>query len=149
MKYLKPLFFLIVGVLLLALLGSLSACDFAVTRYGPNLTEEATVADLAYIPSGHGSGVGVGFTTGGNMAVTSTSVDIPERYAVVFHCPHGKFVVEGGQYRGLWMRLREGQAVTVHYRHVQECRKVDGVIQEDTCRTVDLDFLDATARGVE
>lgn len=135
----------LVALALLGFLSLLSGCDFAVRQYSATMTEPATVADLAYVPAGHGSGVGISMK--GDLSVSS--VDIPERYAVVFHCNHGKFVVEGSQYKPLWLRLREGQPVTVLYREVRECRKVDGVVKPETCRTVDLDFLDAVPRGVE
>ena len=137
------------AILVALIVVAVSGCDFAVTQYSATMTEDATVADLAYVPSGHGSGAGVGISVNGDVSVSSVSVDIPERYAVVFHCAHGKFVVEGSQHKALWLRLREGQPVTVMYREVMECRKVDGVVKPETCRTVDLDFMDAVPRGVE
>ena len=96
--------------------------------YGPEKTEPATVVDLPFVPAGHGSGSG--FTSKGS--VVFTSVSIPARYAVVFECEHGRFVVQGENQRALWSRLKVGQRVTVRYREVFEDGKV-----------VDLDFLDA------
>ena len=96
---------------LVACLIALAGCD----RYeeGPVQTEDAVVVDLPYVPSGHGSGVGVGLTTSGSMAVSSISTDIPARYATVFQCQHGRFVVEG--HEAMWKRLKVGQKVTVYY----------------------------------
>jgi hypothetical protein len=119
----------------------LAGCKYQVTRYGPTKTEEATVVDLAYVPSGHGSGSGVGISMSGDISVSSTSVHIPERYAVVFKCDHGKFVVEGSQHAALWKRLSKDQPVTIQYREVQECTKDGDSVYG--CVTTDLDFIDA------
>jgi hypothetical protein len=100
------------------------------TEYGPQLTEPATVVDLPFVPSGHGTGVGL--STKGSMVVSS--VDIPERYAIVFQCQHGRFVIE--DHPDIWKRLRVGQAVTVHYREVIE-------VENGKRAIVDLDFIDA------
>jgi hypothetical protein len=130
----------LVGVVL-----ALAGCKYQVTKYGPTLTENATVADLAYVPSGHGSGVGISMK--GDLSVSS--VNIPERYAVVFQCSHGKFVLEGSQYKDLWHRLSKDQAVTIHYREVLDCTQEGGEVLPGTCRVKDLDFLNAVPRGVE
>ncbi len=88
------------------------------TEYSETLTEQATVLDVIYQPSQHGDGMGVGMSMSGNMVVTSNSVDIPAKYAIVFECQHGKFIVEGTRekYKALWQRLKAGQHVTVTYR---------------------------------
>lgn len=96
---------------------------------GPELTERATVADLPYVPAGHGSGMGLSMK--GDLSVSS--VDIPARYAVVFECQHGRFVVER---EDLWRRLHVGQAVTIRYR---ELYKVD----DNGRHLYALDFLGA------
>jgi len=98
---------------------------------GPTLTEPGVVVDLPYVPSGHGSGMGVSMK---GSAVIS-SVEIPARYAIVFECQHGRFVIEGRP--DIWERLHVGQAVTIRYAEVFE---VDG----ESRRVVDLHFIDAT-----
>ena len=113
-----------VGFLAAVLVG----CDGTVSeeKLSPELTEGATVVDLVYNPSNHGSdvnpslhmtedgGVGLGFTF--------TEVDIPEKYAVVFQCQHGKFIIQDDQpkVKELWSRLKLGQRVTVRYKEVYQ-----------------------------
>lgn len=88
-------------------------------------TEQAMVRDVIYSPSQHGGGVGVGMSMSGNMVVTSNSVSIPAKYAIVFECQHGKFIVEGtgDKHKELWRRLKVGQQVTVSYREVFRVHK--------------------------
>ena len=113
------------------------------------LTESATVVDLVYVPSRHGSGVGptIDLTGGGGMGVAITGVDIPEKYAIVFQCQHGKFIIENdqGQAKDLWNRLREGQEVVGSYREMYQTRwEKDGNKKRFLeRRLVDYDFLDA------
>jgi hypothetical protein len=140
---------MLVGLVLLVLVAMLYGCRYDVTQYGPTLTEEAKVVDLAYVPAGHGSSSSVGYSTSGDVTFGGGSVDIPARYAIVFECSHGRFVVEGEQHAALWRRLREGQTVSVRYREVQRCESEDGDPLPNTCRTYDLDFLDALPRGPE
>ncbi len=107
-------------VLLLPLVALLGGCKREVVEYSEVLTEPATVVDLVYTPSRHGSGVGPSFdlTGDGGIGFAVTDVSIPERYAVIFRCAHGKFIVQNDQnlVRRLWNELTEGQRVTVSYR---------------------------------
>lgn len=118
------------------------------------LHEDARVAETVYTPSRHGSGSGVGPTfdpVSGNVGVgiTSVSVRIPEKYAVVFQCDHGKFISEGTdqRHKALWEKLSEGQAVDVTYReqYREEWDDIDRDGEKDlVSRTlIDYDFLDA------
>ena len=104
--------------------------------FGPEQTEPARVVDLPFVPAGHGfgNGVAVNSDSEGNLNVspTFTSIDIPARYAVVFECQHGRFVIEGDHAQAIWNRFHVGDSVTVHYR----TRIDDG-------KAVGLDFLDA------
>ena len=93
-------------------------------KYGPELRESALVEDLPFVPAGHGSGSGLSM----KGDVTFTSVDIPARYATVFQCQHGKFVIEG---EALWKSLTKGERVTVVYREKLDRHN----------RAIDLDFL--------
>lgn len=94
---------------------------------GPDMTEKAKVCQLIYTPSQHGSTIAPGVDTKGKVNITFVSVDIPEKYAVVFECQHGKFIIEdeGKESRAhrLWSRLKDGQEVTVRYAEVYS---VDG-----------------------
>ena len=112
----------------LILLLCLTACDD--TTYSETMTEDAKVTDMPFVPEGHGSGEG--WSTDGHMVFTENK--IPARYAVVFECQHGRFVVQGddARHRALWQRLRVGMPVTITYRKVIIHGQATG-----------LDFLDA------
>jgi hypothetical protein len=87
-------------------------------------TEDGEVLDVIYMPSRHGAGFGpsVGVDTDGGVAsgVSIVSVDMPSKFAVVFKCQHGKFVVqsEGDESRAhqLWKKLTQGMRVTIAYQ---------------------------------
>lgn len=101
----------------------------------PEMTEPATVEETIYQTNQHGSGTGV--SSKGSMVFTS--VDIPAAWAVVFHCEHGKFVIEGQRekHRQLWQKLSKGDHVTVRYKEIYETRDGKDVL-------VGFDFIDAT-----
>ena len=127
----------------IALAAALCGCDMPKTEYSPTLTEEGEIYDTAYIPAGHGSDTAVGFNTGkgGGVTITPVSIDIPERYAVVFKCQHGKFVIAGEKAKGLYQRFERGDKCTIEYREVIRVEMKDG---KEVSRSVyDLDFLDA------
>ena len=110
-------------LILIVLFSVFSACGpYNRTYNEPSqvLEEDALVVDLAYTPSRHGDGSGVGITTSGDVAIVSTSVDIPEKYAIVFKCQHGKFIIECNtpERKKLWMDLDEGQKVKVLYKEM-------------------------------
>lgn len=107
-------------------------------EFSETMTEAGEVYDVAFIPAGHGHDTAIGFNTGkdGGMTITPIDVNIPERYAIVFKCQHGKFVIDGKKAKGLYQKLDRGDKVTISYREV--IRVVDGKRS-----IVDLDFLDA------
>lgn len=123
--------------IIIAALAALLLCSCYKTEYGPVQSEPGTVKQLTYVPAGHGSGTGVGFSASGNAVVTMNSVDIPARYGIVFECQHGTFAVDG--HEKLWKQLREGQEVTIRYR-------VEYRVTDDGRYAHDLDFLGAEAR---
>lgn len=88
------------------------------------LTEKAKVLQTCYNPGTHGTGVG--FTSGGDVAFVSTTIQ--PKYAIVFECQHGRFIIEdegkGSRAAKLWERLKEGQEVLVQYQ--EEYVKEDG-----------------------
>lgn len=53
---------------------------------------------------------------------STTSVITQDQFAVVFECQHGKFVIESlgkeSVAHKLWMKLKEGSAVTIRYKEV-------------------------------
>lgn len=126
---------LVIGTIILA--GFLSGC--AKTEYGKTLTESAEVYDTCFVPKGHGSDTAVGYTFAGKggMTITPINVDIPERYAVVFKCQHGKFVIDGERGEACYKKLEKGDHVTITY-----CEKF--WVSKDSTNFIGLHFLDAT-----
>lgn len=119
----------------------LSGCNGFRREGGPQLSEPGRVVDLPYVPAGHGSGSGTGFSTSGDITFSSSSIDIPARYAIVFECQHGRFVVENQP--ELWKSLHVGEEVDIHYYEILEGD------DSTPMHAVDLKFIGATARGVE
>lgn len=117
MKKLFPVIFLL-----------LSACYE--TEYSAVLNEPATVVDVIFSPSNHGDGVGIGFDMSGKggMSVVPVDVDIPAKYAIVFQCKHGKFVIDRNQEQAkeMWGRLKRDQRVMITYREKYHSTYKDG-----------------------
>jgi len=86
------------------------------------LYEKAVVKQLVYVPksSGHGMSTGIGMTTNGGMAMTTSPihVTIPETYMIVFKCEHGLFPYKGSLVKAMYADLNEGDVVTIAYREV-------------------------------
>ncbi len=129
------------GATLLALAG----CKETKTESSDLLYEDAIVSDVVYSPSKHGSGVGptIDLTGEGGMGIAFTSVSVPEKYAVVFKCQHGKFIVEGEtpEYKELWNRFEEGDSVNVSYKEIYKSVYENDRLIERTLTAYD--FLDA------
>lgn len=122
----------------------LAACDgFPRTEHSAEMRESAEVVDLIYMPDRHGSGSGPTIGLDGSVGIAITSVSIPEKYAVVFRCPHGKFVIQDDQKKAkeMWHRLRVGQQVTIYYRETYRVRHKNRV--EIKRVLVKYDFMDA------
>lgn len=115
------------------------SCDQVRRFNGPELTEPAEVYDACYVPAGHGSGTAIGYNFGEKGGVTFTPIDvhIPARYAVVFKCQHGKFIIVGKRGEALYKKFSKGDEVIIHYCEVFEVKK-------GKTNAVDLHFLDAT-----
>lgn len=135
------LLLVIVGLALLV-----AGCRYTKKEYSSVLTEDAEVVDLVYTPSRHGSGSGAGpsINMSGDVGISfvSVSVDIPEVYAIIFKCDHGKFIVQSNKHeesqkikslrenlkdghhkesqkiKSLWENLKDGQKVSITYREV-------------------------------
>ena len=103
------------------------------TEYSPTLTEPATVSDSIYTPAQHGSAVGPVLNTSGNAGLAITSVDVPEAYAVVFKCQHGKFIVKR---KDIWEKLQTGDKVVIQYREEYHVTDKERVLHK-------FDFIDA------
>ena len=131
--------------------GLLTGCKETKTELSDILHEDAVVSETVYSPSRHGSDISPTYdlTGDGGVGFAITSVSIPEKYAVVFKCQHGKFIVEGTDkaHRDLWQRLEEGKKVDVSYKEIYKAvyDDVDGDGEKDLLSRdlVDRDFLDA------
>lgn len=84
--------------------------------------EDAIVSETVYSPSRHGSDLAptIDITGEGGLGVAIVDVQIPEKYAIVFKCQHGKFIVEGTdrKHKELWGRFNRGDSVTVSYKEM-------------------------------
>ena len=110
-------------------LAFLAGCgDEVKEEFSPVLQEEAQVVDLVHTPSRHDSSVmiiqvatanGNGGVTINNMVVPIVN-DVPEKYGLVFRCPHGKFITEstGEPHKSLYNNLTTGQKVNVTYHEI-------------------------------
>ena len=107
-------------------------------KNGPELTEQGEVYDTCFVPFGHGSTTAVGYNTGkgGGVTITPINMIIPERFAIVFRCQHGKFVIDGDRGRELYKKLSKGDLVTIRY-----CEELE--VDEGQTNAVDLHFLGA------
>lgn len=138
---------------LLAVVGLLSAgCEYTKKEYSSLLTEEAEVVDLVFTPSRHGSGSGVGpsINMEGHLGISfvSVRVDVPEAFAIVFRCEHGKFIVQSNKHwepqkvKQLWEELKDGQKVVVTYREIYE-NTYDANNKLLESHLIKYDFIDA------
>ena len=118
-------------VLILACLACLM-CGCSRYIEGPEKTEQGEIYDVCFVPEGHGSGMG--FTSKGNMVFTDTY--IPARYAVVFKCEHGKFVIDGDRGERIYKAFNKGDSVTIHY-----CEDLKVNADGTTTNAYDLHFL--------
>ncbi len=109
--------------------------------------EEAIVGDAIYAPSQHGSSTSIDWL--GDGGVRTVKINIPQKYAVVFECQHGKFVIEGSEKRHeqLWKKCIRGKKMNVSYREISdvvyEDRNGDGEKEAVEKSIVDYDFIDA------
>ena len=143
----------------LGLMGCDRTRDYEERTTSATLHEDARVVQTIYAPSRHGTGsdVSPGITTSGDISFTfvDVKVDLPEKYAVVFQCQHGKFIVEGTdkKYKNLQEKLNENDIVDVTYteqyvdtiRHQKDTKKGDDRVI--VRRLVGYDFLDAQKKG--
>lgn len=130
MNNLSTKFKTLIGLSLLTVM--LGGC--AKTEYSAELTEPAEIMEVVYTPSQHGSGTGMGMSMKGTMVMTVNNVNIPEVFAVVFKCEHGKFII---QRRDIWEKAKIGMKVTVHYREVYR-------VTDKARSLVKYDFIDFT-----
>lgn len=143
-------------VFVILLVSFVSGCEYdtSETVESDTLHEDAEVVDLVYTPSRHSSDLvpTVSMDMDGDLETRLVTVDvrIPEKYAVVFRCQHGKFIVEGTdqEHKRLWERFREGDNVDVSYKEIY--RKTYHVVDKERSLTktelIKYDFLDAVLK---
>jgi len=123
----------------------LASCEPPVES-SPEMTEKAKVVQTIFAPSQHGTSSGTAISLKGKVSFVSTTVDIPSKYAIVFECEHGKFVIqdegENSRAHNLWKKLKDGQQVTVRYKEVWQVR-------EQVRHLLKYDFIDAEPASVE
>lgn len=145
-----------------------TGCNCADTRSEMSdiIHEDARVANRVFTPSRHDTELefsafntgsfGVSYSgnpglhIGNNLQVSS--VEVPEKYAVVFECQHGGFISQGSDLRhqSLYEKLKGVGVVDVTYRELfkatyQDLDK-DGKKELTSRVLVGYDFLDAVPR---
>jgi hypothetical protein len=109
----------------------LSGC---LDRREPMKHEQGYVIEKQYFPDTRQTVTGTGFSTSGNMVITTHNIGENEKYIVLFKCEHG--VVFSINRNDLYMKLNKGDTVTIDY---YEMVNGDGEVK-------DLDFVDANVR---
>ncbi len=157
MKKLEIFYFLTI----LFILSGCDGCTKTKQESSAILFEEATIVDVIYTPSTHDTKlgltmmklgpVGIGFDgntgirMGGGLQVSS--VNVPEKFDVIFKCQHGKFIVNGKE-RYDKFEKHIGKTVIVNYREIykttyQEKDGKDSIIERVL---MSYDFIDATIK---
>lgn len=120
----------IVGYAMLAVVLFFSSC----THNSELKHENGIVVEKQFSPSFDGSGTGVGFSTGGNMVVTSNDVHKAEQFMLVFKCQHNTvFTIDR---KDLYTILEKGDTVDIQY---YEMLNSDNVVK-------DFDFVTAVKK---
>lgn len=137
-------------------------CSYTKQEFSSTLHEEAVVTETVYTPSRHNTEVGlkafdlagpISMDYGGNVGLNLgnglqvSSVTVPEKFAVVFTCQHGQFIISR---KSIHDRLtgHQGAKVDIAYREVYKTtyKKKDGKRQVVERVLTDYDFLDATLK---
>jgi len=136
----------------LILAGSLNSCDYTKTEQSEILYEKGKVITTLYNQKHSDSEIGAGMTTGGDLVVTSNSIDIPEKWGVVFKCEHGnKFPImgKGEEYKKLWKELEEGDSVKISYKENYKIIYDYKTDKPKSKELIDYDFINAKKIGRE
>ena len=139
----------------------LVGCQEIKREFSETMHEDAIISEVVYTPSRHSIELGftafkagsvgvdfsgdLGFRLGESLQVSS--VKVPEKFAVVFKCQHGQFIISGKE---VYDKLREHKSkmVEVAYREVYRTTydTKGGKKQVIARELVDYDFLDATLK---
>lgn len=86
---------------------------FSCTHRSELLHESGVVVDKVYSPEFDGNGMGTGFSTSGNLTVSSVNVHKKEQFVIVFKCQHGTvFTINQ---KSLYYKLDKGDTVSIDY----------------------------------
>src|SRR3989344_176073 len=137
----------------------LAACQEVKQEFSDTLHEDAAIVEAVYTPSRHDSQVGLtaiktgpmGIDYGGNFGIRVggglqiSSVTVPKKFAVVFKCQHGQFIISRKEVYEKFKDHKD-KTVDVAYREVYRTTydTKDGQKQVVARELVDYDFLDAT-----
>lgn len=124
----------------------LVGCQEVKQEFSETLHEDAVIENVVYTPSKHESQIklsaGGGIMMGG---IRIARVTVPEKFAVVFRCQHGQFIITRKE---VYEKFKDhnGEMVDVAYRKVYMTTydRKDGEKQIVANELVDYDFLDAT-----
>jgi len=142
------------GFLVTLAIFAFSSCSDVRKEYSPILAEQATVMNAVYTPRKHDTNVGVtiwsddsgilGIDHSGNFGinlggVTVSESTVREKFAIVFKCQHGQFVITR---KSTYEKLKDkvGDTVTVLYREVYRTTYKDKKAVKRVL--VDYDFLE-------
>jgi len=125
----------------------LASCNEVVTEYSDTYTEIGSVSDVVFTPSRHETNVNFGMDWDGNPEITYDDEFIPERFAVVFRCPHGKFIIEKKSIYDA-MLGHDGEPVTIYYREIYRStyEEINGERKLISKILIKYDFLKALFR---
>ncbi|MEK7614074.1 MAG: hypothetical protein AAB428_00180 [Patescibacteria group bacterium] len=149
-----------VALLVLAVI-VFSGCKERVREKSDVLHEDAVITETVYTPSRHDLDLGItalktgpigmdfsgdlGLRIGGGLQISSTTV--PEKFAVVFKCKHGKFIVTR---KAVYEKFKgqDGKAVDVAYRENYRATydTVNGERKLIERVLTDFEFIDATVK---
>ena len=91
-------------------------CAVGCYHDGEIKTERGIVLDKQFAPEINTSSTGIGFTTGGHMAMTTSHIYIPEQYLVFFRCEHK--VIFHVDAQPLWEKLNAQDSVYIKYYEI-------------------------------
>jgi len=143
MKVKKFLLLIVTGIIVLSVC---MGCIYKKTyqeEYSLLLTESAEVVDLILITPMHGKPSVINPSTDNGEMVTcfvSVNVDVPNVYAIILKCEHGKFIFRSPKIKQLWEGLKEGQEVIVTYREIYKNKYNSYKLKES--HLIKYDFVD-------
>jgi hypothetical protein len=110
------------------------------------LHEPATVTETCYSPGFHHIDIDTSVDGDGNITITPVSCSVPEQYAVVFRCQHGKFVIRE---KRIWEKCARDDEVDITYQELYNDtydRQTKKMVKREV---YDYHFIDANVTNAE